>query len=586
VLTPVEIVGKYGGTWRRGFKGVSDRWGPTKLKSNNLIWFNLDLTLRPALVESWDLSEDAKTWTFHLRKGTKWSDGTPLTSESFRWYYEHQLQNKDITPVLGDELTSGSPKVLAELQTPDDYTVTYVYANPVPLLSYTLAPHTMQPIYSPGHYMKQFHMELTDDKDNLAAATKEAGFNTWADYFNDRNLWYLNPERPTTDPWLAVNMLSDELFIMERNPYFWQVDPDGQQLPYIDKVTHRLFESPDTFNMWIMNGEIDCQARHVEVSNYTLFKESEEAGDYRVVTGVSPDHAIFTPNMTCKNPRLREFFQQREARIAMSLAMNREEINELVYDGMGMPRQYSPVEQSAQAYPKQASVYLDHDPDTANQMLDDLGYSERNAEGYRVYKDGSGEPISMIIECLYAPGEPGEDVAQMIIRYLEDIGLKAEYKYDERSLYEERCQANEIEASNWTAEYTVVPLVDFGMFTGEHETRGWAIAWGLWTKNGPTDPNGEEPPADHWIRTIWDLRDKIKTEPDADKRNQLFFQILDIWAVELPAIGLVGQLPFPVVVKNGMRNYVGGYPAEDSIKHEHFLPAQHLFWEEPEKHTS
>ena len=133
-------------------------------------------------------------------------------------------------------------------------------------------------------YATQFHMEVVEDKDALAATAKEKGFDSWAAYYLDRNSWYLNPDRPTTDPWMATSALSEQLFIMQRNPYYWQVDEDGNQLPYCDELTHRLFETVDVFNMWILNGEIDYQGRHVELSNYTLFRSGEEKGGYLVHT--------------------------------------------------------------------------------------------------------------------------------------------------------------------------------------------------------------------------------------------------------------------------------------------------------------
>ncbi|NLD43704.1 MAG: ABC transporter substrate-binding protein [Chloroflexi bacterium] len=584
VLAPVESVGKYGGTWRRGFKGVSDRWGPTKLNSNNLATFNLDLTLRPAVVESWQTNEDASTWTWNLRKGTKWSDGVPLTSEHFAWYYQYQAQNTDLSPTIPTVLSTGTPKVLAELETPDEFTVTYKFAHPNPLLVYSVASHTLQPLYSPGHYMKRYHMELTDDPAALQAEIKEKGFDSWAAYFGDRNNWYLNPERPGTDPWVATNTLSEELFILQRNPYFWQVDPEGQQLPYIDRVHHRLFESTDTFNMWVLNGEVDCQGRHVDIGNYTLFKDGQEKGAYEVVLNVGPDHLCIQPNLTSKNQRLREFFQQRNVKIAMLLCFNRAEIIELAYNGMGKPRQYSPIEQSPNYYPKLSDAYLDFDPEEANRLLDEAGYTERDAVGYRLWKDHSGEPVSFIIEGTAAAGSTDEDAFQMEVKYLADVGIKSTYKYVERSLYEEHFQANEVDVGSWSGDYTVLPIVSPEYFLGTELDHPWAVAWALWRTN-PEDPNAEEPPQDHWIRKIWDIWDQVRLEADEAKRNKLFEGILDIWAEELPMIGLVGQLPRAVIRKNGLRNYPGGYPSDDAVKDEHLQPAQHLYWEEPDKHV-
>jgi len=581
VCPVMEMTGKYGGTMRRAFKGVSDRWGPTKVQNESLTWYNSDLSVRANLVESWEINEDASEWTFHLRKGLKWSDGHPFDASSFQWWYEYQLRNTTLTPAPPGDWSTGTPRVLMEMEFPDDYTVKCKFAHPKPLFVYTV---TRSQPFNAGHYMSQFHIDLVEDKAALEQKVKEAGFETWDQYFTDRNWWYMNPEKPNIGPWLAKNPLSEELFVMERNPYFWQVDPDGNQLPYVDKITHRLFTTPDVFNLWIINGEIDFQARHVGLGDYTLFKENEQKGGYKVFRGVWANHVALQPNHTAKNPRLREFFQNRDVRIALSVAVNRDEINELVYNGLAVPRQYSPLSKSPQYYPKLSEAYIQYDPDMANELLDKAGYTERDSEGFRLWKDGSGERLSFIIEGTAEPGTPDEDAVQMIVKYFADVGIKATYKPVERSLYEEHWGANEIEAAFWGGDRTVLPIVAPWIFLGTMVDRPWADAWGLW-RNDPSDPNGEEPPEGHWIWKIWEIMEQVDVEPDEQKRTELFKGILDIWAEELPMIGYLGELPQLVIVKNGFRNYLEGFPVDDTTEDEHLLNTQTYFWEEPEKHA-
>jgi len=576
-----QVAGKYGGTIRRGFKGMADRWGPTKVQETGMAFYSSDLTVHPCLAESWEINEDASVWTWHLRKGLKWSDGYPFTAEAFTWYWEYQLKNEELTATPPEALSTGTPRVLAELETPDDFTVIIKFAAPKPLHAYQ---HVRSHPMNCGHYMKQFHIDTTEDKAALEAQIQAAGVATWTDYFTDRNWWYLNPDKPSVNPWVAKNQLSSELFLMERNPYFWKVDPEGKQLPYVDRVTHRLFETIDVFNMWIVNGEIDFQARHVGIANYTLFKENEQSGDYQVYLGVSSGHFAVQPNHTTKEPRLREFFQDRRVRIALSHAVNRDEINELVYDGLATPRQYSPISMSPQYYPKLSNAYLEYDPDKANQLLDEAGYAERDREGFRLHKDGSGETLSWIIEGTAEPGSPGEDAIQMVVKYYADVGLKTSYKYVDRSLYEEHWGANEIEMASWGGDRTVLPINAPWIFTGTMIDRPWACAWGKW-KNDPTDPNGEEPPEGHWIWDIWDLWERMITEPNEERRNRLFFGILDIWAEELPMIAYLGEFPSPIIVKNGFKNYLPGMPIDDPTKDEHLLQTEACFWEDPEAHA-
>lgn len=581
VMDVLESIGNYGGTMRRGFNGVSDRWGPTKLQDRGLVWFDPDLIMRPRLAEAWETSSDGREWTFHLRPGTRWSDGEPFTTANFKWWYDNHLLNTEITPSPGDQWVSGEARTVMEMEVIDDYTFKITFADPKPLFIYTLGRATW---YSPGHYLAQFHAELTDDLALLESQVAEAGFETWAQYYEDRDFWYLNPERPSVGPWRATNQLSQQLFLMERNPYFFAVDPAGNQLPYLDRVNHRLFEHPDVFNLWIINGEIDFQNRHVNIGNFTLFKENESAGEFQVMLGISSGHSAIQLNHTTKNERLREFFQNRDVRIALSLAVDRVAINELVFGGLLTPRQYSPVSVSPNYYPKLSNAYLEYDPDRANELLDAAGY-ERGADGMRVFNDGSGDALTFNIEGTAQSGSVDEDAVQQVIRYYRAIGVSASYRPVERSLYTEHFESNEIEAAWWGGDRTVVPLVAPGIFLGSIIDRPWAVAWGLY-RTDPGNPAAERPPDGHWIWELWRIWDEeVALEADPDQQNALFEKILDIWAEELPMIAYLGEAPAPVIVKNGLRNYLPGFPIDDPTGDEHLLHTETYFWDNPEAHT-
>jgi peptide/nickel transport system substrate-binding protein len=464
-----------------------------------------------------------------------------------------------------------------EVEIVDDATFKFKFADPKPLLILSLG-RGWDAVLAPGHYLSQFHIDLTDDVDALQALVDEAGFNAWNEYFLDRNFWYLNPERPTLGGWVAKNALSEELFLMERNPYFFAVDEAGQQLPYVDSINHRLFETPDVFDLRIINGEIDFQARHVNLANFTLYKENEESGDYQVFVGKSSGHQALQLNLTTKNEQLREFFNKREVRIALSIAVDREAINELVFDGLLTPRQYSPISVSAQAYPKQADAYIQFDQDEANRLLDEAGYSEKNSDGLRVWP-GTTDVISFIVEGTDQTGTPTEDAVNQIVGYFNEVGISAAYKYSERSLYTEHYQSNEIEAAFWGGDRTVVPLAAPIIWVGEQDDRPWCPAWVHYRQTGGTSPTAEAPPEGHWMWTIWELWDQIQAEPDPEQQNALFFQILDIWAEELPMIGYLGEGPTLIIVKNGVRNYLPGMPVDDPTGDEHLLNSETYFWE-------
>ena len=580
VMPVMEEIGKYGGTIRRGFKGVSDRWGPTKHNDRGLCWYDKDLTMQPRIAESWSINDDASEWTFNLRPGMKYSNGEPFDSDSFKWSWEYRYTNETLSPSPNSSLSTGSPRVLAEMSFPDQYTFKITYKAPKPMLLFALG--RWRDFWTPASYMGQFH-EDTADKDALEAAVTEAGFETWDQLFGDRLYWYMSPEKPEVMPWPADNALSEELFIMLRNPYFFATDPEGNQLPYLDKVSHRLFETTEVLNLRVVGGEIDFQARHMQIANFTLFKESEADGDYQVFLGTSAGHSCLQLNHTCKEERMREFAQDRNVRIALSLAVDRDELNELVYNGLLTPKQYSPLEMSPNAYPKLANAYIEYDPDRANELLDEAGYTEKDSDGFRLWKDGSGETLSFVVEGTDLVG--GGDAMEVLSKAFADVGIKATYQYLERSLYTEHFSANELQAAWWGGDRTVLPLAPGApIFRGTMIDRPWCPAWGIWFNSNGTDPVGEEPPEGHWIWDIWDIWAEIELEPDEATRNKLFEGIMDIWAEELPQIGYLGESPTPIIVKEGFRNYLNGYPLDDTTGDEHLLNTETYFWDDPEAH--
>jgi peptide/nickel transport system substrate-binding protein len=540
-----------------------------------------------APAESYQVSPDGKEWTFKIREGQKWSDGKDFTTDDIAWWHKNELQNKKLVPSFPTNLTN-KDKTLAKLDTPDKLTFKFTFTNPKPLLIYTLSRGSLS-IGSggatPSHYMKELHEDTTSDKAKLEADVKARGFDSWQRYYQDfATNWYSNPARPSLMPWLAKGALSKELFVMERNPYFFAVDEQGNQLPYIDKVTHRLFENAEVKNLWVTNGEIDMQNRHMSIADLALYKASEAKGDYKTLLGISAGHVAIQLNLSTKNKLLNEFFNNLKVRQAISSAINREQVNQLVYNGLLKPRQYSPLSLSPQYYEKASNAWIKYDPDMANKLLDEAGYSKKGADGIRLHKDGT-TPISFIIEGTDQTGTPTEDAALLVSKDLAKVGIKGTYKYAERALYTQHYEANDIEAAWWGGDRTVLPLVPEAIiFRGVQPDRPWCPGWGFYY-NDPKGQNAVQPPEGHWIYTIWKIWDEeIAVQPDPAKQTEAFKKILDIWAEQLPMIGILGEQPAPIIVKNGFKGPKAGMPIDDTTGDEQFHQAETYYWDDPSKH--
>jgi peptide/nickel transport system substrate-binding protein len=576
--------GVSGGVIRRGYTGPGDKWGMSKLCDRGMVWFDLDLVMRPRQCESWEVNEDGSQYTFHIRKGARWSDGVEFKSSDVRFWYEKVKLNKTLYPQPDGKWWTGTSadKKLMTVETPDDYTFVFKYQGPKPLLIYIIG---REGIGLPEHYMKEWIMDTTSDKEGLQAKVTAAGFESWDKYWIDNRQFYMwNTDLPHLGPWVSKNDLNSEKWVIERNPYFFGVDSDGMQLPYLDAVHSRLFSDTQVFNLWIANGEIDFQARRVAVGDYTYFKENEEAGDYEVVVCPSARHMVVVLNQASKNEKLRQFFMNRDVRIALSMAINRAGINELNYLGLGTPRQYSPLTLSPQYYEKLSNAYLDYYPAKAMQMLDAAGFAAKDAEGFRKYSDAEdAETIFFVLEGQFGAGTPDEDAGQQVVKMFKAVGIKCEYKFVETTLYNQHYTSNDMDAAWWYADRTVVPLAAEGLiFRGVASDRPFIDAYNKFLDD-PENPVAIEPPADHYVRKLHDLWEEILKTGDPDQQNDLFRQMLDIWAEELPMIGVVGELPALTIVKNGLMNFASS-PNDDTTCDEYVRNPETLFWENPAEH--
>jgi peptide/nickel transport system substrate-binding protein len=402
----------------------------------------------------------------------------------------------------------------------------------------------------PAHYAKQFFPGYTDQA-KLDQMAKDEGFEFWYQHYNSKTATYSgaksNVDLPVIHAWKLTVPPPKQPVVMERNPYYYKVDPDGNQLPYIDRIEHMIVEGGGPqINLRAIQGEVDMQLRHMTFDNYPLFRESQEQGDYRILQW---QRGYITDSMICMgvgnvNPDRRELLADKRLHYALSLAINRQEIIEGVFLGVTEPNQISPLPSSPHYVEEYAKKFVERDLDQANAYLDEMGFTERDGDGYRLMPNG--DRLTIFFE--YAPvfGAWG-NIAELLRAQFVDIGLDLNIKEYNRELFTQHDEAGETEMTMWTGSGEFNPLL---------ENTSPFINWQGgqvfldWYNSGGTE--GEEPPA--WMKEQWENRDAAKETIDRDEQIALFRKVLDTHSEQMHTIGICTAPPEVVVVKNDFRN--------------------------------
>ena len=341
IINTVDGIGVYGGTWRRAFTSPRDGQNYDRISHDWMMLRDIDtVTKRPHLVDKWEVA-DEKVFTYYLREGVKWSDGTPLTTEDFRFAHEEVSYNDEINPGRGKRLSYTEFSPLFEVI--DDYTYRYVFEEPTPIWNdemdtfwgFTLHGRVGHPAYAPAHYVKQYHMDF-GDQDSILKQSEGAGFSSWGSWFNEKNDSLRNVGLPTVAPWDLTSPITEPLYEFFRNPYYYEVDAEGNQLPYFDRISMTLTEDSEVLNLRAIAGEFDFQARHVQKDKLPVFLANAEKGGYTMdVVGATRGGWGFSFNQTWQgDAEVEKWMRNRDFRIALSHSINEAEVNEIVYLGL------------------------------------------------------------------------------------------------------------------------------------------------------------------------------------------------------------------------------------------------------------
>jgi peptide/nickel transport system substrate-binding protein len=556
VLEPLHSIGTYGGTWRRGFLGRGDGENGNRIRAGDklLFWDATGTKIVPSVAKGYELSADGKRTTLFLRKGMKWSDGTPFTADDFMFWYNDMYQDKDVVQTPAPELSvNGKPGRIVKI---DETTVAFEFDEPYFLFPLLLTGDTqvgggqsrlqsdgreLGP-YAPAHYLKQF-LPKYSSVEAANARAKAAGYDNWVQYLRFKSDWQLNKEVPTLSAWVMTSPINTQTWIMERNPYYYAVDTKGNQLPYIDRVQLTLAENPEVINLRAIAGEFDYMERFIDLAKLPVFLENAERGGYRVRLDPGfngSDSQLYFNLAYTQDPEIRKWFQNVDFRRALALGIDRAQLNEAFWLGLGVPGTPvpSPIipESPGDAY---RLTWATLDVAKANALLDGIGLSKKDKDGFRLRTD-NGQRLRIQIDVAQTLIPTWPQQAEMIIQQWKAIGIWADAKLLERSLFYTRIRNDDNQMtifSNNGSESLF--LYTSPVLPNDPQSSQGGVGHAKWfASNGAS---GLAPISPEMLKAYGMLRSAASV-PEAE-RNKIAQEIWKIAADQVWTIGLVGLSP-------------------------------------------
>lgn len=515
-----------------------------------LVGYDEKYELVPDILQNIEV-EEGRRFTLHLRPGHKWSDGQPFTTNDFAYWWDDVANNIELSP-------SGPPRAmlvggaLPEFEVLDAVTVRFTWALPNPFFLPRLAGASPLFIYRPAHYLKQFHRKYAD-AEKLKKLMEVERTRNWAALHNRRDNMYRfdNPKLPTLQPWVNTTRPPATRFLAKRNPYYHRVDGEGRQLPYFDQVILNVSDGK-LIPAKAGTGEVDLQARSVSFSNYTFLRENEAAGGFatylwRIAKG---SHVALFPNLSTSDPVWRKLMRDSRFRRALSLGIDRAIINESLYFGLALEANNTVLPASPLFDENYQTRWTEYDPDTANELLDEIGLGNRNDDEIRLLPDG--RPAEIIVE---TSGEDTEqtDVLELVRESWAEIGIKLFVKPSQREVFRNRIFAGETLMSAWSGLENGVPSAD--MSPEElAPTSQLQLQWPKWGQYFETSGKTGEAPDLPGALELARLNEAWLASTERSEREKIWHEMLQIHADQLYTIGIISGVQQPVIVKNGLRN--------------------------------
>lgn len=542
IVEPVEEPGLYGGTWRmyhlypdlRSIRLINSYWGLTR-------WSPDTDRIEPNLAESWEYNEAGNAITFHLRRGVRWSDGVPFTSADIAFWWSVAIDNRT-AEVPPEWAFSGGE--LMKLETPDDFTVIFRYKEPFHTIPVMMATGFWVPevLVRPAHYLKKFHPDHNPVYTDFTQFDQKFGE-------------IVDPARPTLGPWMLTTMSpTGDRVVFERNPYYWAVDTLGRQLPYIDRIESTRVQSPESGVLMVTSGSVDAQFRYVARQDYGLLKRFAEQNDYRILRWEEGTGALFAivVNMEHRDAGRAELLTNRNLREALAYAIDRELINQVIWEGLSEPQGATITDESwhlqsprgQQVLERWKKAWSEYDPERSRRLLDAGGFEKMDRDGYRMWK---GRPLTIVMDVQDWP--LAMDQALLLQKMFADVGLRVLLQRDIGGRRERRIR--EAEYDIYMQHMSEMDLFTFPGYVFPVVRYHWHPRSGQWYATGGKE--GMEPTG--WTRELVDLYDEIKREPNLERRHELVLDAIEIQLREGPfIIGTTGRQFSPVILRNNFRN--------------------------------
>lgn len=559
VLEGVDGQGNYGGTWYRLATSDADTAGTisTRLSNATLVrWSPTGYPIVPHLAKSWTVSDDQRVYTFTLRKGVRWSDGQPFTADDILYWWKWEAVYFDQKPGLLD--VGGEQGVVEKI---DELHVRFVFPKPNGLFLERLAIAYPVP-YAPAHYLRQYHPEIGDQA--LIERTRKALNLPSARSLYDRLIEPFNPACPRMWPWIYRQYRATPPQTFVRNPYYFAVDSSGRQLPYLDRVVVDV-KAKSLLTAAAASGELSMQARFIDFQDYTLLASEAPRNGYHLYQWYPTSRTALTiyPNLNRLVDPARpgtkwkhQLINERDFRSALSLAIDRQAIIDAVYYGVGEPAQIAPGPASPYHHEALLHSHVAYDPAQANALLDGLGLTRRDHEGFRMAPDGTRLTFFITLTDTFPP-----DDTYMVADYWNRIGIRTIAQIHARPYFQTQQSTYDYDFLGWPSFDEFLPAIDPRQLVPTNPTSFFAPGYGQWFfydgLNGnpqAKSANSIEPPPGSDIRRAMELAAAAAVAPSREKRIELFSEIFDLNAKNVWTISVATTPPYPVVVKDGFRN--------------------------------